>query len=231
MTMSAVSALLRALPELFTPAILRVLAKSVAITIAIFIVLGWAGYHALDHLLASTGWADSEAASAFGAILVALLAGWFLFRVVALAVLQFFADEIVISVEQRHFPATCANTRALPFRQDVSNSLRGAGRAILFNLVAAPFALILLFTAIGPAILLWFVNAVLLGRELTDMAWLRHCADRSVDSPLRAGDRFVLGGTVAALMMIPFVNIVAPVLGAAGATFLVNSRLENDQTG
>ncbi len=229
--MNALSALVRALPAVFSPAILRVLLKTVAITLLVFVALGWAGYFALDWALDRSGWRDAEEASALGAILIGLLAGWFLFRVVALAVLQFFADEIVIAVEKAHFPATSAGTRALPLKQDVRNSLRGAGRAILVNVVAAPFALLLIFTAIGPAILFWFVNAVLLGRELTDMPWLRHCADGAADCPIGPSDRFVLGGAVAAMMMVPFVNILAPVLGAAGATFLVNSRLENDQNG
>jgi uncharacterized protein involved in cysteine biosynthesis len=33
-----------------------------------------------------------------------------------------------------------------------------------------------------------------------------------------------LGGAVVALLTVPFVNLVAPVLGAAAATHLVHSR-------
>lgn len=229
--MNALSALVRALPAVFSPAILRVLLKTVATTLLVFAALSAILYVSLEAFFAQAGLFAGFSQTLLVSLLITIMAMWILFRVVALAVLQFFADEIVIAVEKAHFPATSAGTRALPFKQDVRNSLRGAGRAILVNVVAAPFALLLIFTAIGPAILFWFVNAVLLGRELTDMPWLRHCADGAADCPIGPSDRFILGGAVAAMMMVPFVNILAPVLGAAGATFLVNSRLENDQNG
>jgi hypothetical protein len=53
--------------------------------------------------------------------------------VVALAVLQFFADEIVEAVEARHYPALAAQAQALPFRRDLANSLRGLARALGYS--------------------------------------------------------------------------------------------------
>ena len=153
-----------------------------------------------------------------------VLAGWFAFRIVALAVLQFFADEVVLAVERKHYPAAAATARALPFREDLRNSMRGLRRALLFNVLALPVALVLLFTAIGPAIVFFLVNAVLLGRELTEMAWLRHRADPGEAIPLAGPTRFLLGGVVTALLAVPFLNLLAPVIGAATATHLVQSR-------
>ena len=95
---------------------------------------------------------------------------------------------------------------------------------MLANLIALPFAIALMFTGIGPALLFLLVNAVLLGRELQDMVWLRHRTGRKDASPLARGQRVLLGGAVAGLMMVPFVNFIAPLLGAASAAHLVHRR-------
>ena len=91
-------------------------------------------------------------------------------------------------------------------------------------LAALLFALLLLATGIGTALLFWAVNAWLLGRELMDMAWLRHRPSRDAAPPLGGLTRLALGGIVAAMLLVPFVNLLAPVLGAAAATHLVHSR-------
>ena len=142
--------------------------------------------------------------------------------------LQFFADEIVRAVEAKHY-SHAATVAELPFRQELSNSARSASRALLMNIVILPIALVLLFTGVGTALLFWLVNAVLLGRELQDMVWLRHRRDGNDSAPVGGVTRFLLGGLVAALLAVPFVNFLAPVLGAASATHLVHrGRSGND---
>ena len=39
---------------------------------------------------------------------------------------------------------------------------------------------------------------------------------------MSAGQRFLLGGTIAGIMLVPFANLLAPVLGAASATHMVH---------
>lgn len=227
---AVIASLLKAIRQLGDPAIVRLLVKSILITLAIFVLAGGALWWTLDAFIEQWIIANlpndySNAVAGIVAVFVALLAGWLLFRIVALAVLQFFADEIVIAVELQHFPSAAETARKLPFHEDAANSLRGAGRALLFNILAAPAALFLVFTAVGPAIVFWLVNAVLLGRELTDIGWLRHRASAQQPSPVDAFERFALGGMIAALMAIPFANLLAPVIGAAAATHLVQRRL------
>ena len=88
-----------------------------------------------------------------------------------------------------------------------------------------PVAVVLLVTGLGPALVFFLVNAVLLGRVLTDMVRLRHrdAAGTPAAAP-PAWQRLLLGGTVAGLLAVPFVNLVAPVIGAATATHLVLRR-------
>jgi uncharacterized protein involved in cysteine biosynthesis len=209
-----------ALRQIADPAILRLLLKSIGVTLSIFALLGLALFQVVVELAAQLGLGAQTEATYFVTIVLTLLAGWLLFRVVAIAVLQFFADEVVLAVERKHYPQAAARARKLPFREDLANSLRGAGRALLFNLLALPFALMLLFTAIGPAVVFLAVNAVLLGRELTDMPWLRHRASQAGASPIPAGERLMLGLAIAALMLVPFANLLAPVIGAAAGTHL-----------
>lgn len=229
--MSAVpAALAKAFGQLADRAVLAVAIKSIAITLALFVGLGVGLYFAFatiaERLGQSGGW------GAVFALLLVPVSVWLLFRVVAIAVLQFFADEIVAAVEARHYPALAGQAKSLPFHRDLGNSLRGLGRALGYNLLALPVAGLVTFTAIGPALVFLVVNAVLLGRELTDMAWLRHCTNRGDDrrgNPVLFGDRFLMGAAITGMMLVPLAGLIAPVIGAAAGTHLVLRRL--DQTG
>lgn len=223
------TALARAVGQLTDPAILRVLAKSIAATLAIFAGVGAGLWWLVDKAAAS--WLQPHlpddygpGVTAFVTAAILLIGGWLLFRILAIAVIQFFADEIVIAVERRHYPGAHALARDLSFRESLRESLKGLGRALGFNLLALPVALVLLATGIGTVAVFWLVNAVLLGRELQDMAWLRHKVRPDEAPPLSGMTRLALGGAVAALFAVPFANLLAPVVGAAAATHLVHSR-------
>ena len=213
--------------QLFDGAVLRILLKSIAVTLALFVIVTIAGWYALDRGLASGGLEDASFTGA-GAVrealslVLAVIGVWLVWRIVAMAVVQFFADEVVMAVERRHYPGEASMARDLGPGEQLGNAARAAGRALLFNLLAAPIALVLLFTGIGSFAVFWLVNALLLGRELQDMVWLRYRQGTAHDAPLGSGQRFVLGGVIAAMLLIPFVNFLAPVLGAASATHLIH---------
>ncbi len=216
------TALALSIAQLGDPAILRVLAKSLAITLALFALLGGVMLVGLYRYLLSLDAAFSVELSALAAVVLTVIAGWLLFRIIALFVLQFFADEVVLAVEARHYPHAFGTARKVGLGEEFRGSAGALLRAVLVNLAALPFAILLLATGIGTAILFWAVNAWLLGRELQDMVWLRHRAAEDEGQPLGAATRFALGGIVAALLLVPFANLLAPVLGAASATHLVH---------
>jgi uncharacterized protein involved in cysteine biosynthesis len=224
------SAFASALGQLGDRRILAVLTKSLLVTLAIFALLGVLAWYALSAEFSRLTTpspdyaADYERLAAVVAVMLTIIGGWLLFRLVALAVLQLFGDEVVRAVEAEHYPAAAAAARPLGWREEVRVGTRSLLRSLGYNLAALPVALLLLATAIGPALLFAAVNAVLLGRELTEMVALRH-RDTDGRAPLPGPlPRLALGGAVVALLTVPFVNLVAPVLGAAAATHLVHRR-------
>ena len=223
------------LGQLFDGAVLRIVLKSLAVTLGVFLIVAAAGWFALDWALASGGLDDTRFAGAEGvrgalSLLLTLLGLWLTWRIVAMAVLQFFADEVVVAVEHRHYPEAASMARDVPFGEAMGNALKAAGRALLANIAVLPIAAILLVTGIGPFAVFWIVNAALLGRELQDMVWLRHRQAKRDAAPVGRGSRFALGGAIAALLALPFVNFLAPVLGAASATHLVHRSRSKGST-
>ena len=216
------SALALALTRLADPRLLPIWLKSLAATLLVCAVLGTAGWWGLSALVEQ--YLGDQQLGQLAAALVMLLAGWLLWRVVALAVLQFFADEVVAAIEARDYPAMAARARPLGWRQELARGLSGAGRALVFNLLALPFALVLLITGIGAPLVFIAVNAVLLGRELQDMVWLRHRPSAGSPPPLNWAERLALGGVTAVLLTVPIANFAAPFLGAACAVHLIHRK-------
>ena len=222
-------ALVLSLGQMARPPVLRLVLRCLLIALVVTAGLALAGWQLLVAGIGRTGLADpllpkdSALLSALSA-LAALLLAWLLWRIVAMAVLQFHADEVVRAVEAQHYPQAAANARRLGFGEEARIAAAGALRALLVNLAALPFALALLVTGIGAPLLFWAVNAVLLGRELMDMVWLRHRASAAEAPPLSRLDRFLLGGVVAGLLAVPFANLLAPFIGAAMAAHLVHRR-------
>ena len=224
---SVVTSLLLALGQMADPRVLRILLKSLAVTLVLFAGVVWGGWYLIDWALAGAGLGDTlfpgaEGLRELASLLMALVGLWLAWRIVAMAVIGFFADEVVQAVEARHYPEAAGRARDLPVAEQFSSSLRAALRALLVNLAVLPFALVLLVTGVGAALLFWLVNAVLVGRELQDMVWLRHRRFRGDLAPTGRVERFLLGGAVAALLALPFVNFLAPMLGAAAATHLIH---------
>jgi uncharacterized protein involved in cysteine biosynthesis len=211
---------------LFDRAVLRVLLKVVLLSLALFALLGVGAFFGLSALFAFWGW-DREGglAAAAAAALIAVFSGVLLFRVVAVFIMSIFADEIVDAVERRHYPLAAEKARPPGYALGLRMGLASVGRALLYNLLAAPVYAVLLFTGIGVAIAFLFVNALLLGRDLSDMVAARHVDGMSALSTFTGmgrGQRFLLGLMASAAFLVPLVNLLAPVIGAAMATHLTH---------
>ena len=220
------TSLLLAIGQLADRRVLAILLKSLAATLVLFVIAALAGWYALDWGLARAGLGHAAFTGAgeirgAASLLLAIAGLWLTWRIVAMAVIQFFADEVVEAVEKRHYPAAAARSREVTWSRQLKVGIRATARALALNLVALPFAVLLLVTGVGTVLLFWLVNALLLGRELQEMVALRH---REGASSTGRAERFLLGGAIAALLLIPLVNFLAPVLGAAAATHLFHRK-------
>lgn len=219
-----VRAFLLSLGQLGDRAFVAVLAKSLALTLAIFLAAGAGLWFGIDRLLAD--WSGHGALAGAAALVLTVLGAWLLFRAIAIAVVGLFADAIVEAVERRHYPAALASARSVPLARGIGMGLASAARVVGINLLLAPVYVALLVTGVGTAALFLLVNAWLLGRDLTDMVAARHLprqalADVRVET---RGRRFLLGLAGTLLLTVPLVNILAPVLGAAMATHLFHGH-------
>ena len=201
--------------EIFSPALRRILWKSIGLTIAL-LVLVWLGLTKLfdvfltNHDLSATyPIIDSFAffLAGFG-LFVALI---YLLPAVSAIVAGYFLDDVAEVVEGKDYPAD-APGRALPFGQALLYGIRFAGLSLLVNLVA-----LLLFFIPGVNIGAFFVaNAYLLGREYFELAAGRFWPPEDV-ARLRyehRGTVLAAGAVVAALVLVPVLNLLVPIFGA-----------------
>lgn len=200
--------------------ILGVLAKSLALTLAVFAGAGILMWFGIDWLLAkyTAGGGDIAALIAFA---IMLLAGWVLWRAVAVAVLWFFSDDILEAVELRHYPDKAKTGLRPTIAQSLKLALRSLGRVIGYNLLASPVYLLLLFTAIGTPIAFVLVNGLLLDRDLEDMLTARHGKDYAA---LERWPRLLLGLIGTTAMLVPFVNLLVPVVASAMAVHMTHQK-------
>ena len=224
-----IQAFTRSLAQLSDRAILAILLKVILLTLLLFAIFGVAAYFGLVWLFARVGWIDGGFAAAAAAAIIAILTGLLLFRIVAIFVLNIFSDDIVDAVERRYYPDRAETAKPPGYVIGIKMGLASAARALGYNILAAPVYILLLVTGIGVPIAFFAVNAILLGRDLQDMVAARHAADYrnlTAGSSLPKLERFVLGLVTALMLAIPFVNFLAPLLGAAMATHLVHGKKE-----
>ena len=198
-----IQAFTRSLAQLRDRAILVILLKVILLTLLLFAIFGVAAYFGLVWLFAWLGWTDGGLAAAAAAAIIAILTGLLLFRIVAIFVLNIFSDDIVDAVERRHYPDRAETAKPPGYVIGIKMGLPSAGRALGYNILAAPLYILLLVTGIGPPIAFFTVNAILLGRDLQDMVAARHAADYrnlAAGSSLPKLERFTLG-LVTALML------------------------------
>lgn len=214
-----------AIGQLSDPRFIRLLLGSTLLTLLVFAGVWW-GLDRLVSMVDSRGW-PLWAANAWdwidGALapLGLLLSLWLLFPAVATAIMGILLDVAVDAVEDRHYPHARA-PRPMGWVEGPWLGLLSGLRLLAWNLLALPVYLLLLFTAVGPLVLFVLLNGYLLGRDYVQMVAIRHLGGRG-ERAFRAANRpllFRLGLPVTLLFMVPGLNLLAPLIGAALATHL-----------
>ena len=196
------------------------LIKVVLCTFVSFLLLGVGMWFALNWLFAWLNIRDSAYLSAFLSLAIIPISAFLLFRVVAIAITWIFADDIIDAVEDRYYPQKAAFGKRPGVGAGVHMAVRSIARVVGYNLLALPLYIILLVTGVGTAIAFMLINALLLGKDLEDMLIARHGASQGSIKKL---PRLLLGfiGTIG--MLIPFFNLLVPVLATAMAVHVVHS--------
>jgi len=216
------AAALRAFPSIFHGAALRLLFKTLLLTLLAFAILAlalWSGIHAARlHF----GWAGNRGwgglAEATATALATIAAAWLLFRATAMAIMNLFADDIVAAVERDSYPQAAARARPVGWGRSFHFALRSLLRTIGWNLLALPAYALLLVTGVGTIGLFLILNAALLGRDLADMVEPRH-PDLP---PVPRGSRWLMGLVSALLFLVPILNLLAPIWSAAMAVHMLH---------
>jgi uncharacterized protein involved in cysteine biosynthesis len=212
-----VAAFFRAFAQLTDPRIVRLLAVAVLLAVLVFALL-WGG---IAWLLASTAlakwhWVD-RLLELFGGF-AALGLCWFLFPAVVSALIGFFLGAAANAVEARHYPAL-PPAPGLPVLASLLVSLRFLVVTLVLDLLLLPCLWIpVLFPWVW-----WAVNGYLIGRAYFELAALRRL---HVDMArvLRRRHRlrvFAAGLLIAGLLLVPVLNLLAPVIATMAMVHLV----------
>jgi len=217
-----IDAAIKALSQLFTPALRRVLLKAIGLALLMIVIIGIV-LNRVFSSLAETGatWAEQTSGVAphgawqalawlmsVMASLGIITGGLLLMPAVAAFVGSFFVDEVGDAVERDSYPAE-APGRALPLFRALIEGVKFALLALAVYFCAFPF---IFFAGIG-IIVLFLANSYLLGREYFELAAMRFRPP--AEAKTHAAYIFTAGMTIAVFVSIPLVNLATPVFAMA----------------
>ena len=209
------AAFFRSVGLLFDGRILGILGACTLLSLGCF-VAAWFGMSWLLTTVVPEGWWKENWLLDLAGGAAAAVAAWFLFPMVTTALVCLFLDRIARIVEARDY-RDLPPAPGLPLMQAVGSSIRFLAVVIAINvllllLLALSFVLPILPLVVPIAFLV--LNGMLLGREYFELVALRRvdvAAARTMRR--RNSNEILLGGAgFAALALVPFVNLVLPVL-------------------
>jgi CysZ protein len=208
--------LFAALRQVLSPALRKVLWKSLALTIALLVLVWFGLTRLLAFYLDRTDFAvDYPMVEAFafflaGAGLFVALA--YLLPAVSAIVAGYFLDDVAEVVERTDFPADPPGV-PLSLGRSLLYGLRFAGLSLLVNLAA----LLLFFVPVVNVFAFFVANSYLLGREYFELAAgrFRPMADAAQMRAEHRGTVLLAGAILAGLVLVPVVNLLTPLVGVA----------------
>ncbi len=214
-----VAAFALALRQLPDPAFFGPLLKGLLAAVAVFLGLAGLAAWGLGAAAGGTGWLAGLAAAAGG--LVALgLAVW-LFVPVMIGLSGLFLNPVAEAVEARFYPALP------PPAAGASLTAQARFNVVLGLKMGALALLVLPLGFLAPplgAVLLWAVSTVALGHGLFEGVAQRRM-DVAAGQRARVARRWTVlgaGGVLAAMALVPGLNLLVPVLGTAVMTHLLH---------
>lgn len=213
-----IAPILRAIQQLDDPALLGAILWSVAISAAVFIVLGGAGAWAFQAWVLTDG-SGLWLGSLLGVIL-AIAAALLLFVPVTVVVASLFADQVAAAVEAAHYP-DLPPARPAVLAAQIWDGLALGLRVLLMQVLALALSLLLPGVGLigGFAIAAWAM-----GRGLFLAVAMRRMTRAEATAVYRRRRWRVVGqgGLIAVASMVPLANLIAPVLGIAALVHVLH---------
>jgi len=221
----AITSFGKTLTQLGDPRFRRVLFKGIGLTFVLLIAvytaflmfLNWIGAgQTVQELLGNISWVGDL--FTFASLFLMIALSIFLMIPVASAITSLFLDEVADAVEDKHYPEL-PDVPRVSFSEGLKDSVNFLGVLIAANI----FALVLY--AIFPPFSLfifWGLNGFLLGREYFQLVAMRRVG-RAEAKKLRKkhmGTIWLAGTLMAMPLVVPLLNLVIPILGAATFTHL-----------
>ncbi len=220
------------LPE---PAFRSVLAKSIGLTLAVFIVIYFIAGWILEGMMPDDpkAWTFdllwlvevdlSSYAEAVGKVVLVVVL-FLLFPAVSSLFVALFLDEIASAVEARHYPNDPPG-KGLSMAASFMLSLKFSVVMIVLNIVALLLYLPLLFIPPLNLIVFYLINGYLFSREYFELVSSRHLEPHAIGPARRRGGGrlFLTGVVIAFLMTIPIVNLLAPLVATAAMVHVFKS--------
>jgi len=201
---------IHAFGETFSPPLQRILVKSIGLAFLLLIVLGMIVQATITHIV-SLPYPFDMALAIFTAL--GIIAGAvYLMPPITSLVASLFFDDIAEEVERRNYPADPVG-KALPVTTSVLLSLRFFGLVLIVNLIAL---VLLILPGVNVAVF-FFANGYLLGREYFELAAMRFRPIEEARALRRANAIriFLAGLVIAAIVIIPIINLITPVFATA----------------
>ncbi len=222
--MGLIGDFLRAVGQLLDARFLGVLARALALTVALLAAFSGGAVWLVGFLPPSFDlWLIGEVETPLTAIRAATLgalvvASAFLMFPVAAAFVGLFIDQIADAVEARHYP-DLGEPHRLGLWQELRAGVTFAAFVLAVNAVALVFYLVS-----GPfaPLVFWAVNGFLLGREYFELVAARRLGPEGV-AKMRRRHRLAvwLAGTLMAVpLSVPILNLVVPLVGVATFTHM-----------
>jgi len=210
----------RALAQLGDPRFLRVLVRSLLLTVLALAAVFWAVVLGLGWLLPDTltlpwigpvGFLDDLAF--WGGVGLMLVLSVVLMVPAAAVVVGFFLEDVAAAVEARYYPGL-PPAREPGLARQARDALGFLGLVVAANLAAL---VIYLFVPPLAPFVFWLVNGFLLGREYFGLVAARRLApEAAAELRRRHFGRVWLAGTAMAVpLSVPVLNLVVPILGVA----------------
>lgn len=216
----------RSWQQLLHPKFRSVFLKSVLATFITLTLLTFSLNHYWPETF-HTGWdwldtyGDAMASAGFWAVVT--LGTYLLFPGIVTMVMGFLADQIATAVEEEYYPNRIG-TRKVPYGDIFISAAKLTGIMVLINLLALlPYIILFFLTGgIGTIALFIMINGYLIGHEYFEMVVLRHRNLRTVTQLRKQfGNKIFIGGAlIAAMFLVPILNLIAPIIGAAMMTHI-----------